>query len=313
MALRQAGVRYHLIGGQSYFDRREIRDVLAYLKMLVNPHDDISLLRIANVPARGLSDVTMERLLTASHERHCSVFSAMKHTDVQASFQTKTRDAVAEFIAFIEGTRGQLESADMAARDSSLTQWAEKFLANAGYIEDLRRSEKNIETADNRVRNIKELLVELDRAGNASATPAERIGSFLDDLTLDAEREEEKQSEQDAVTLITMHSCKGLEFPHVFIVGLEDGLLPHSRSKVEGTLDEERRLFYVGITRAMQTLTMSHCLSRKKYGQPMPCHPSGFLKEVPEEFIEYADAKAKEPVAREAGKNLFAAMRESLG
>jgi DNA helicase II / ATP-dependent DNA helicase PcrA len=238
------------------------------------------------------------------------VFSAMKHTDVQASFQAKTRDAVAEFVAFIHDTRAQLETTPAPA---SLTQWAEKFLANTGYIEDLRRSEKNIETADNRVRNIKELLIELDHAGSASATPAERIGSFLDDLTLDAEREEEKQSEKDAVTLITMHSCKGLEFPHVFIVGLEDGLLPHSRSKVEGTLDEERRLFYVAITRAMQTLTMSHCLSRKKYGQAMPCHPSGLLKEVPEEFIEHADAKAKEPVAREAGKNLFAAMRESLG
>ena len=97
---------------------------------------------------------------------------------------------------------------------------------------------------------------------------------FLEDLTLDNEREEEKETDGDAVTLITMHSCKGLEFPHVYIVGLEDGLLPHSRSKVEGTLDEERRLFYVAITRAMQTLTISHCLSRKKYGQPMPCHPS---------------------------------------
>src|SRR6185503_8410200 len=102
VALRQAGVRYHLIGGQSYFDRREIRDVLAYLKMFVNPHDDISLLRIANVPARGLSDVTMERLLAASQERHCSVFSAMKHTDVQASFATKTREALVEFIHFVE-------------------------------------------------------------------------------------------------------------------------------------------------------------------------------------------------------------------
>ena len=136
--------------------------------------------------------------------------------------------------------------------------------------------------------------------------------ALADVATLDAEREEEKESDGDAVTLITMHSCKGLEFPHVFIVGLEDGLLPHSRSKVEGTLDEERRLFYVAITRAMQTLTMSYCLSRKKYGQPMPCHPSGFLKEIPEEFIEHADEKAKAPVARETGKNLFAAMRESL-
>jgi superfamily I DNA/RNA helicase len=307
MALRQAGVRYNLIGGQSYFDRREIRDVLAYLKMFVNPHDDVSLLRIANVPARGLSDVTMERLLAASQERHCSVFTAMKHTDAQTSFATKTRECIANFVSFVEEARSELEAV------ASLTRWAEKVLTDTGYIEELRRSEKNIETADSRVRNIKDLLAELDHAGGASANSIERIGSFLDDLTLDAEREEEKEQQADAVTLITMHSCKGLEFPHVFIVGLEDGLLPHSRSKAEGTLDEERRLFYVAITRAMQTLTMSHCLNRKKYGQALPCHPSGFLKEIPEEFMERADEKAKAPVATETGKSLFAAMRESVG
>ena len=92
-----------------------------------------------------------------------------------------------------------------------------------------------------------------------------------------------------------MHSCKGLEFPNVYVVGLEEGLLPHSRSKVEGTLDEERRLFYVAITRAMQTLTISHCGGRKKYGQLLPCHPSQFLKELPPELIEHADEKAKTP------------------
>ena len=310
IALRKAGVRYNLIGGQSIFDRREIRDTLAYLKMFINPHDDISLLRIANVPARGLSDVTMERLLGASQERNCSVFSAMRHTDVQASFTTKTRESVVEFINFVEETRGQLEQ---EAPFASLTQWAEKFLADTGYIDDLRRSEKNIETADNRVRNIKDLLARLDQTGSALLPAADRISTFLEELTLDAERQEERKAESDLVTLITMHSCKGLEFPHVFIVGLEDGLLPHSRSKVEGTLDEERRLFYVAITRAMESLTMSHCLSRKKYGQPMPCHPSPFLKEVPEDFIERAEERAKAPVTPAAGKSMFAAMRESLG
>ncbi len=311
IALRKAGVRYNLIGGQSIFDRREIRDTLAYLKTFVNPHDDISLLRIANVPARGLSDVTMERLLGASQERNCSVFSAMRHTDVQAMFTTKTREAMAEFITFIEETRTPIESADMAVRPSSLTQWAEKFLADTGYIDDLRRGEKNIETADNRVRNIKDLLARLDLTGSGPC--GERISDFLEELTLDADRKEERESEKDAVTLITMHSCKGLEFPNVFIVGLEDGLLPHSRSKVEGTLDEERRLFYVAITRAMLTLTMSHCQSRKKYGQALPCHPSGFLQEIPEEFIERGDEKAKAPVAAAEGKSIFAALRESLG
>jgi DNA helicase-2/ATP-dependent DNA helicase PcrA len=311
IALRKAGVRYNLIGGQSIFDRREIRDTLAYLKTFVNPHDDISLLRIANVPARGLSDVTMERLLGASQERNCSVFSAMRHTDVQAMFTTKTRDAIGEFVQFIEETRAPIDSADATVRPASLTQWSEKFLADCGYIDDLRRSEKNIETADNRVRNIKDMLARLDQTGSGPC--GERISDFLEELTLDADRQEEKQAEMDAVTLITMHSCKGLEFPNVFIVGLEDGLLPHSRSKVEGTLDEERRLFYVAITRAMLTLTMSHCQTRKKYGQALPCHPSGFLKEIPEDFLERGDEKAKAPVAAAQGKSMFAALRESLG
>src|SRR5580698_4014765 len=101
-ALRQASIRYHLVGGQSYFDRREIKDFLAYLKLFVNPNDDISLLRVANVPARGLSDVTMERLIAASHERNCPVFAAMRHTDVQASFVPKTREAIQTFIDLVE-------------------------------------------------------------------------------------------------------------------------------------------------------------------------------------------------------------------
>ncbi len=309
IALRQGNVRYNLIGGQSYFDRREIRDVLAYLKMLVNPHDDINLLRIANIPARGLSDVTMERLLGASHERHCSVFTAMKHTDVQEMFVSRTREAVNDFLSLIESTRAQLAASEMP----SLGAWTEKFLAGIGYIDELRRSEKNIETADNRVRNVKELASDLDKTGAAIQSAVERLENFLENITLDAEREEDKESTADAVTLITMHSCKGLEYPHVFIVGLEDGLLPHSRSKVEGTLDEERRLFYVAITRAMQGLTMSYCLSRKKYGQAMPCHPSGFLKEIPEDFIERAEDKAKGPVKPAEGKSMFANLRESIG
>ena len=142
--------------------------------------------------------------------------------------------------------------------------------------------------------------------------PAKRLETFLEEITLDGDREEEKEAKGDAVTLITMHSCKGLEFPHVYVVGLEDGLLPHSRSKVEGTMDEERRLFYVAITRAMQTLTLSYCLGRKKYGQVMPCHPSGFLKELPPELIEHAADRAKIPVAVDTGKDLFSAMRGAL-
>jgi superfamily I DNA/RNA helicase len=308
MALRQAGVRYHLIGGQSYFDRREVRDLLAYLKMFVNPHDDVSLLRIANVPARGLSDVTMERLLGASQERQCSVFSAMRHTDVQGQLAPKTRESIQAFVEFIERTRALLT----AEAPLKVSQWAERFLAETGYIDELRRSDKNPETSENRVRNLKELVLDLD-GDNSAAKPMDRLHEFLEELALDSEREEEKETRDDAVTLITMHSCKGLEFPHVHIVGLEEGLLPHSRSKVENSLDEERRLFYVALTRAQETLRITYCLSRKKYGQFTPCHPSQFLSDLPAELVEWADEKAKQPVEVSTGKNLFAMMRDSIG
>jgi superfamily I DNA/RNA helicase len=308
-ALRQAGVRYHLIGGQSYFDRREIKDFLAYLKVMVNPNDDVSLLRIANVPARGLSDVTMERLVAASQERKCSVFAAMKNPVVAATFLARGRECIEALAEFIERTRALLHS----GQSLSLQMWAERFLTETGYLEELRRSDKTPEASENRVRNLKDLMATLDGGQSVSAQPAERLQTFLEELTLDSEREEKKETEGDAVTLITMHSCKGLEFPHVFIVGLEDGLLPHSRSKTEGTMDEERRLFYVAITRAMESLTISHCAGRKKYGQTVPCHPSPFLKELPEELVEHADEKAKQPVTVDSGKIGFAAMRSAVG
>jgi len=325
--LRKAGIRYHLIGGQSFFDRREIKDFIAFLKMFLNPHDDISLLRIANVPARGLSDVTMERLLGASHERKCSVFTAMKNPLVTTTLQTNTRKSIEAFVEFVERTQGQLEGrtgvapvsnfpkdfSDGDRRDACptlmLQTWAENFLNETGYFAELKRLDKDPEVAEGRIRSLRELITTMDGIGNL---PAERLENFLENVTLDSDREEEKENTQDAVTLITMHSCKGLEFPHVFVVGLEDGLLPHSRSKAEGTLDEERRLFYVAVTRAMQTLTISHCGGRKKYGQLLPCQPSPFLKELPEELVEHSDAKSKTPVAPDSGKHLFAAMREAI-
>ena len=307
-ALRQGNVRYHLIGGQSYFDRREVRDFLAYVKVFVNPNDDIGLLRIANVPARGLSDVTMERLLAASHERKCSVFAAMKNPAVAATHLSKTRASIEAFVELIEDTSARLHT----GQPLSLQVWADRFLDETGYLAELRRSEKNPETSENRVRNLKDLVATMDGGQTISAQPAERLHTFLEDLSLDSDREEEKESAGDAVTLITMHSCKGLEFPHVFVVGLEEGLLPHSRSKVEGTLDEERRLFYVAITRAMQTLTISHCGGRKKYGQLMPCHPSSFLNELPADLVEHADEKGKQPVTVESGKSRFDALRSAI-
>lgn len=311
-ALRKAGIRYHLIGGQSFFDRREIRDLIAYLKLMVNPNDDVSLLRIVNTPARGLSDTTLERLLAISQERHCSVWAAMRHTDVQNQFLTRTRDAIQAFVRFVEHTRHPFLQHPDERTSIPLQPWAEGFLTECGYIDDLRKSEKEPENGENRVRNLRDLIANLDSGERASLPPDSRLSAFLEDITLDTEREEDKTEAGDAVTLITMHSCKGLEYPHVFIVGLEDGLLPHSRSKLEGTLDEERRLFYVAITRARETLTISHCGSRKKYGQALPCHPSPFLSELPTDLVEDGSKKAKTPVSVNTGRDLFASLKASL-
>jgi superfamily I DNA/RNA helicase len=326
-ALRQAGVRYHLVGAQSFFDRREIRDFLAYLKVFVNPDDDISLLRIANVPARGLSDTTMERLLAASHEGKCSVFAAMKNA--AGTLSAQARRNVEKFIELIQRTRGGLISQlgnwtsknvpDRPTLDSgftshgfSLAGWADNFLDEIAYFTELRRLERNAESAENRIRSLQELMATMENSGTPSDPALDRLQTFLEEITLDADREDDDEAAGDAVTLITMHSCKGLEFPHVYIVGMEDGLLPHSRS-VGDALDEERRLFYVALTRAMQTLSISHCSGRKKYGEIAPCHPSRFLEELPSELVEHADEKAKQPVAVESGKGMFDALRASLG
>ncbi len=232
----------------------------------------------------------------------------MKNPAVTTTFMGKTRESIENFVTFVERTRSQLHD----GQSLSLQVWAERFVAETGYLDDLRRSEKTPEAADSRVQNLKELVASLDDGQPPTPLPAERLQAFLEELTLDSEREEEEENLGDAVTLITMHSCKGLEFPHVYIVGVEDGLLPHSRSKVEGTLDEERRLFYVAITRAMRSLSISHCAGRKKYGQMLPCHPSPFLKELPPDLVEWADEKGKQPVTVNAGKSHFDIMRAML-
>ena len=311
MELRKQQVKYNLIGGQSFFDRREIRDFLAYLKTFMNPHDDVSLLRIANTPSRGLSNLTMERLLAASQERGCSVFAAMRHSDVLESFRKAAQNSIMAFVELVEGLREELESEELMEDPAGLQNWAIRFLAEIDYLNEIRRTEKTEEAAENKVRNLTDFMSTMD-GDRTSWSLSKRLEKFLEDITLDQDLKDDKEQTGDLVTLITMHASKGLEFPHVFIVGAEDGLLPHSRSKVEGTTDEERRLFYVAITRAQKTLTISHCEARRKFGEMIGCHPSPFLKEIPEELVEDAEAKGKEPVEAGEGTDLFAAMRAAL-
>jgi DNA helicase II / ATP-dependent DNA helicase PcrA len=185
------------------------------------------------------------------------------------------------------------------------------YLADCGYFDDLKRSCKTPEEALNREGGAKEIL-------NALATHQARnrgsVQDFLDELSLNRERQEDKKDEGAGLTLITLHAAKGLEFPHVFLIGAEDGLLPHERSKSEGTVDEERRLFYVGITRAMKSLTVTHCRNRMKFGSAMHCRPSPFLKEIEGEGVHaesYEDIMAR-PLDEEDIGLSFASIRASL-
>ena len=180
------------------------------------------------------------------------------------------------------------------------------------YLEDLRRTCKTPEEALSRETNVGEMLRSFDQFESKST---EGLRGFLDQILLRQEREESDDGLDDpGVTLITLHAAKGLEFPHVYLIGLEEGLLPHDRSKMEGTVDEERRLLYVGITRAQKTLSMSWCGHRIKYGSPMPGTASSFIKELPVEWIEHRNATEvlNTPVAPETAKERFAAIMAAL-
>ena len=309
-ALRKAEVRYNLVGGQSFFDRREIRDFVSYLKLFLNPDDDSGLLRIANVPTRGLSNATMEKLLGLSQERGSSVFAVMRDESALGQFQRRTVDSILDFVELVESTNERLNRPIAVHPTNPLKAWCTAWLDEVGLFREIRRMEKDQESAENRVRSIVDLLDSMDPDFVPADRPtADRLHRFLEHISLDRERDEEDEA-GDAVTLITVHSCKGLEFPHVFIAGVEDGLIPHARSKVEGTLDEERRLFYVAITRAQKTLAMSHCKNRRKFGEQIPCHPSPFLKEIPEELIVHGNEA--EPASEEAVLDFFANLKASL-
>jgi superfamily I DNA/RNA helicase len=185
-----------------------------------------------------------------------------------------------------------------------------ELLADCGYIDDLKRSCKTAEEGDKREINVRELLASLAEHQKRSR---KGLQGFLDEISLDRDREE-KDDSQKGVTLITLHAAKGLEFPHVYLIGAEEGLLPHERSRAEDTIDEERRLFYVGVTRAKRTLTITHCRNRKRFGTAMFCEPSRFLEEMEGDGVVRKNFEdlMNQPVSEEQFENSFARLRELL-
>ena len=304
--LRRLRIPYRLVGGKSFFDRREVKDVLATMACLINPSDDVALLRIINTPPRGIGATTVELALEHSAKAHKSLFDTLTAPEFAEQVSRKTAAAIREFGEELGSRRIHLltPGADAAHIVS-------QFLGESGFFEDLRRSCKTPEEQLNRESGAKEVLRALADHQKRSNSG---LQGFLDEMLLDRERDEEKKEEAKGVTLITLHAAKGLEFPHVFLLGAEDGLIPHERSKSEGTVDEERRLFYVGITRAMKSLTITHCLHRTKFGSAIYCRPSPFLEEIEGEgvLVESYEEIVNRPVAAEDISASFASMREML-
>jgi DNA helicase II / ATP-dependent DNA helicase PcrA len=305
--LRERRIPYRVVGGKSFFDRREVKDVVSYLAALLNPDDDNALLRVLSNPPRGIGAATLQ-LATEAGAREgkslLSVLNAADHLDVSSS---RTRNAIQRFTEDWGAYRIQLQTPGADAAEI-----LKSILEECGYFEDLRKGCKSEEEADNRQENVRELLNAL--AGYCQRHQKEGPRGFLDGLVLEQEKEEEKAEEREGVTLITLHAAKGLEFSRVWLVGAEDGLLPHERSKAEGTVEEERRLLYVGITRARHRLTITHCATRRKFGSVMSCTPSPFLKELEGEGVESTSIEEilSTPMSEEEVLDGFARMRAML-
>jgi superfamily I DNA/RNA helicase len=301
--LRQLKIPYKVVGGKSFFDRREVKDLLAYASCLLNTDDDVSLLRIINTPARGLSPSLVEQATAHSSRMRSSVWNALRDGAFQAGLTTRSRTAVQAFVSLVDRYETLLNQ-PLSDQPALLRE----MIDEVGYLEDLRRTCKTPEEGLSRENNVKDLLKSFDEYGEKSS---EGLRGFLDEMMLRQEREEEGEDDKGSgVWLITLHAAKGLEFPYVYLAGLEEGVIPHDRSKMEGTVDEERRLLYVGITSAKRNLAITWCQQRIKFGSVTPCNLSSFAKELPAEFVEQKSLVQMQntPVSAESAKSRFEAM-----
>ena len=305
--LREHKIPYRMVGGQSFFDRREIKDLLAYLQIFCNPHDDINLLRVINTPPRGISKAVIEMALKQSVKWDKSIYSTLKQPEFTVQLGTRGKNAIAEFIKFLD-----YYSDAVISPSADYVSIMERVIKDVRFAEYVAKTSRKHEEKDARAEAMGEFMYGLKQY---QAKSSKGLQGYLDDIALTADRDSDDDIERKpGVCIITMHAAKGLEFPNVYLVGLEEGILPHKRSIDEGTLDEERRLLYVGITRAKKSLMLSYCYTRVRYGDPLPCQPSSFIKELDREHLlelNYQDWVDK-PATQEEATNSFAKMREML-
>jgi DNA helicase-2/ATP-dependent DNA helicase PcrA len=271
--LVRQGIAYQVIGGPRFYERAEIKDLVAYLQVLDNPYDGVSLLRIANRPRRGIGDTTLARLQTWADQREISLWEATAEADM-AGVGAAPQKALKAF-------RGAIDSLMSAAMELEVPELIEEVLARSGYMESLE-AERTIE-AQGRMENLQE-LVSVAREWREQ-TQDTTLSAFLQEISLYSDQDAIR-GDTSLVTLMTLHNAKGLEFRAVYLIGMEEGIFPHSRSIEEQGIEEERRLCYVGMTRARERLTLLHASSRMLYGGRSHNLPSRFLDEAPDSHVE---------------------------
>ena len=275
-AFRTANIPYQIVGGVGFYDRMEIKDLLAYLRVMCNPSDSMSLRRIINVPSRGIGSTTLQRLVDFAVEEGITLFDAVHRVDEISTINRGLQAKVQRFAKIFDDLDATVLPADAL----------DYVLQETGYLKNLQQQD-SIE-AQNRVENIEELINAVIDYEQNHAEPT--LSDYLENVALIADIDTMETDTTDMVTLMTLHSAKGLEFPFVFIVGMEEGYLPHQRSlDTQAELEEERRLCYVGITRAMEQLYLLHATSRRTYREIEYRTQSRFISEIPEHLIKQVD------------------------
>jgi DNA helicase II / ATP-dependent DNA helicase PcrA len=282
--LLKSNIEYSIVGGIKFYDRKEIKDILAYLRLISNPDDDISLIRVINVPKRGVGATSVDKIARYAQDHDISMFRALEEADF-IGLSPKITKAVIEFKEMVKGYTAMQEYL-------SVTELVEEILEKSGYI-DMLKAEKSIES-QSRLENLDEFL-SVTKSFEQSNDDKSLV-AFLTDLALvaDIDKLDEDDQPKDSVILMTLHAAKGLEFPIVFLMGMEEGVFPHSRSLMEEEeMEEERRLAYVGITRAEEQLYLTNAQMRTLFGQTKMNPVSRFIQEIPAELLDDVMAEKK--------------------
>lgn len=282
--LLKSNIEYSIVGGIKFYDRKEIKDILAYLRLISNPDDDISLIRVINVPKRGVGATSVDKIARYAQDHDISMFRALEEADF-IGLSPKITKAVIEFKEMVKGYTAMQEYL-------SVTELVEEILEKSGYI-DMLKAEKSIES-QSRLENLDEFL-SVTKSFEQSNDDKSLV-AFLTDLALvaDIDKLDEDDQPKDSVILMTLHAAKGLEFPIVFLMGMEEGVFPHSRSLMEeDEMEEERRLAYVGITRAEEQLYLTNAQMRTLFGQTKMNPVSRFIQEIPAELLDDVMAEKK--------------------